>query len=155
VGHVGSTRQGTGLSMKRILLCTLMLACGSAFATQMPADAPPEPALLLNVLQGQPGKGVDVAPAVALPAPALASITVSDQSDVHAYVVDAMPGQEGQPVRLIPSTVWEGTRITKSADGVCTQTVQRIEGFSEERKVGVTVQIPLLNTVDSVVNCPS
>lgn len=80
---------------------------------------------------------------------------MSDQSDVHAYVVDAMPGQEGQPVRLIPSTVWEGTRITKSADGVCTQTVQRIEGFSEESKVGVTVQIPLLNTVDSVVNCPS
>lgn len=141
--------------MRRMLLCALMLACTSAFAAQMPVDATPEPALLVSVLQGQPGQAGGVIPALALPAPALPSITVFDQSDVHAYVVDAMPGQEGQPVRLIPSTVWEGTRITKSADGACTQTVQRIEGFSEESKVGVTVQIPLLNTVDSVVNCPS
>jgi hypothetical protein len=141
--------------MRRLLLCTLMLACTGAFAAQMPVDATPEPARLVNVLEGQPGQDGATDPALALPAPTLPSITVSDQSDVHAYVVDAMPGQEGQPTRLIPSTVWEGTRITRSADGVCTQTVQRIEGFSEESKVGVTVQIPLLNTVDSVVNCPS
>jgi hypothetical protein len=139
--------------MRRLLLCTLLLTCSSAFAGQMLADAPAEPVLGVIALEGQPGQ--DGAPAEALAAPVAPSITVSDQSDVHAYVVDAMPGQEGQPVRLIPSTVWEGTRITKSADGVCTQTVQRLEGFSEESKVGVTVQIPLLDTVDSVVNCPS
>jgi hypothetical protein len=86
----------------------------------------------------------------------MASTTlILDQSVVQAYVADVIPGQNGQPDTLVPSVFWQGMRIEKDGNGVCTKTTQSLDGYNDSAKMGITLRDPKLNTHDEVVKCPA
>jgi hypothetical protein len=85
----------------------------------------------------------------------MASSPVSSEGMTRSYVADVMPGMNGQPTMLIPSTYWVGIRVDRNDDGTCTETRQGVLGFSLERKLGVDTSKPLLEAQVHTVDCPS